>query len=175
MHRSFRLLLGEIRRQTDFDADDSRISVQYFPSREGGCEMFICDLQQDGEATKESDGSNLPLPLPHRQLRPYKKRNGSFRKDCAHRFEKLAHLLSACRRLLGADCIVQSSLFLDENGEYLLLLTVFAQSPYATPEEIEFINEYGVVESAPAIRLYIREHAKEICSLGAIETMAALA
>ena len=34
MHHSFRLLLDEVKRQSGFDADDHRISVQYFPSRE---------------------------------------------------------------------------------------------------------------------------------------------
>jgi len=175
MHRAFRLLLNEVRRQTDFDADDSRISVQYFPSREGGCEMFICNLQQEVDHAEESVApSKLPLPIPRQGLRPYKKRRGSFRKDCAYRFEKLEHLLSACKRLLGIDCVLESSLYREENGDYVLFLTVFASSPYTTPEEIEFVNEYGTVENVPGLRLYIREHATEICSSTAIEEMARL-
>ena len=175
MHRAFRLLLNEVRRQTDFDADDSRISVQYFPSREGGCEMFISNLQQDSHKHEEKKETDPPISKPCTDLRPYKKRNGSFRRDCAYRFTKLAHLLSACRRLQSNGCICESSVYRDEGGDYFLFLTVFSASPYSTPEEIEFVIEYGSWENASRLRLYIREHAALICSANAIAQMAALA
>lgn len=175
MHRAFRLLLNEVRRQTDFDADDNRISVQYFPSREGGCEMFICNLQQDGDLCGEKEDPPMPISKPCTELRPYKKRNGSFRRDCAYRFGKLDHLLSACRRLQGSGCVGESSVYRDENGDYFLFLTVFSSSPYATPEEIEFVVEYGSLENASRLRLYIREHASLICPTNAVAQLAALA
>ena len=56
MHRAFRLLLDEVRRQTDFSGDERHLSIQYFPSREGGCEMFISQLCHDGETEKITDG-----------------------------------------------------------------------------------------------------------------------
>ena len=175
MHRAFRLLLSEVRRQTDFDADDNRISVQYFPSREGGCEMFICNLQRDGDSCGEKEEQAMPISKPCTELRPYKKHNGSFRRDCAYRFYQLAHLLSVCKRLQGSDCIGDSSVYRDENGDYFLFLSVFSSSPYATPEEIEFVVEYGSIENAPRLRLYIREHASLICSANAVSQLAALA
>ena len=105
MHRAFRLLFDEIRRQTDFDADDSRISIQYFPSREGGCEMFISNLQGDGVETEPSavTTAHAGPQKESMQLRPVKKGSGSFRKDCAYRFEALSHLLNACKRLKSID------------------------------------------------------------------------
>ena len=174
MHRSFRLLLSEVRRQTDFDADDTHLSVQYFPSREGGCEMFICNLQE-GDAQEQPCPSTVPAAKPCTDIRPYKKRNGSFRRDCAYRFVKLEHLLSACRRLEGHSCILESSVWRDEGGDYLLFLLILTSSPYSMPEEIDFLSEYGILENAPQLRLYIREHAAPICSEGAISRMAALA
>ena len=102
MHRSFRLLLSEVRRQTDFNADDSHLSVQYFPSREGGCEMFICNLQDADETTPLSLSASPPCT----EIRPYKKRNGGFRRDCAYRLSKLDHLLAVCRRLKNRTCIL---------------------------------------------------------------------
>ncbi len=172
MHRAFRLLLDEIRKITDFEADDSRISVQYFPSREGGCEMFISNLQS------EESGRSLPAlpsaPKASLQLRPIKKSGGSFKKDCAYRFVSLHHLLMACDRLQSVASVCESMAYRDEKGDYYLLLTVLSVSPFSIPEELDFIVEYGSVENVALLRLYIREHAAPICQANAIETLANL-
>ena len=177
MHRSFRLLLDEVRKQTDFDADDKHLSVQYFPSREGGCEMFISHLQSNGSEREHTTppSSLLPSAKISTELRPFKKSSGSFRKDCAYRFEALCHLLCACKRLLGIDSICESTAYRDEKGDYLLFLTVLASSPFSIPEELDFIVEYGSIENALILRLYIREHASLICSPNAVRELGYLA
>lgn len=172
MHRSFRLLLDEVRKQTDFDADDKHLSVQYFPSREGGCEMFISHLQNDG-AQKEPTAL-LPTVKPPTQLRSLKRASESFRKDCAYRFEGLPHLLAVCRRLSRVESICESTAYRDEGGEYFLLLTVLSASPFSSPEELDFVLEYGSIENASMLRLYIREHAKLICTPNAVHTLSDL-
>ena len=167
MHRAFRLLFDEIRQQIDFEADDNRISVQYFPSREGGCEMFICNLQ--GE---ERDGTphtlTAPPPPVGTNLHPVKKQSGHFRRDCAYRFETLSHLLLACRRLSSLDCITESEAYRDEKNKYFLLLTVLTSSPFSTPEELDFVVEYGSIENASLLRVYIKEHAHLISAPHAV-------
>ncbi len=175
MHRSFRRLLDEVRKQTDFDADDSRISVQYFPSRGGGCEMFISNLQRDQEAETNRKSANPPAIKACTELRPYKKRNGSFRQECAYRFSRLEHLLCTCQRLLSGSTVSESSAWRDEYGDYFLLLTVYTATPYSTPEELEFVVEYGCLENPVWLRLYIREHAAAICESNAIASLGALA
>ena len=178
MHRAFRLLLREIRTQTGFDADDCHLSVQYFPSREGGCEMFISNL-----SSEESDHSShtsqisaaLSPPKESMQVRPFKKHGGSFKKDCAYRFEALPHLLQVCRRLSELGFISDSTAYKDEKGAYFLFLTVQTNSPFSTPEELDFIVEYGSIENASLLRLYIREHAALICSQNAVGELAKLA
>lgn len=175
MHRSFRLLLHEIREQTGFEADDTHISVQYFPSREGGCEMFISNLQsEDAERESRITASLAPPSKSSMQLRPVKKNGGSFRKDCAYRFEELKHLLSACKRLLQIGYICDSTAYRDEKGIYFMILSVLTASPFSTPEELDFVVEYGSVENPALLRLYIREHASLICS-DAIRQLAGLA
>lgn len=171
MHRAFRLLLHEIRKRTDFEADDTHISVQYFPSREGGCEMFISNLQSE-ESERPLD-AEPPSARQSTALRPVKKHGGSFRKECAYRFEKLCHLLTACRRLLEIGYICDSSAYRDERGIYYLLLSVLSPSPFSTPEELDFIVEYGSLENASLLRLYVREHATLLCT-GAVEQLAKL-
>ena len=173
MHRTFRLLLDEVRKQTDFDADDRRISVQYFPSREGGCEMFISNLQGDEQPSATAKALN-PIPKIPLQLQPVK-RNGSFRRECAYRFDSLQSLLSACQRLLKIGYLCESNAYRDEKNSYFLLLTVASQSPFSLPDELDFLVEYGSVQNASALILYIREHATLIRSPDAIAVLGNLA
>ncbi len=174
MHRAFRLLLEEVHRRTGFDADDTRISVQYFPSREGGCEMFISNLRSDG-----SEPRALTVPKASNEknavgLHPVKRAGGAFRREFAYRFSELEHLLMVCRRLWQIGFVCESTAWRDEGGCYFLFLITLSLSPFSTPEELDFILEYGAPENAPQLRLYIREHAKSICNDNAVCRLAQL-
>jgi len=178
MHRAFRRLLNEIRLKTGFEADKGHLSVQYFPSREGGCEMFISNLPgEEGDLEPIDSGSSALVSLPGEglQIRPFRKHGGSFKKDCAYRFGKLPHLLQACRRLSGIGIISESTAYKDEKNVYFLFLSVLSTSPFSTPEELDFIVEYGSIENASLLRLYIREHATILCPTKAVEHLSALA
>ena len=175
MHRAFRLLFHEIRQQIDFDADDHRISVQYFPSREGGCEMFICNLQGEEREGTQNTLTAPPLKITDgAKLHPVKKQSGHFRRDCAYRFESLSNLLLACRRLSSLPCITESEAYRDEKDRYFLLLTVMTSSPFSTPEELDFVVEYGSIENASLLRLYIKEHARLIAAPNAVPQLGSL-
>ena len=168
MHRSFRLLLDEVRRQSGFEADDHRISVQYFPSREGGCEMFISNL------SGERDRGTCAL-TPAQEIKPVTRTRGSFCRSFAYRFERLDELLSVCRRLLPMDYISASSAYRDDAGRYYLFINTFAASPFATPEELYFVVEYGSLENAAQLRLYLAEHGAVVCAEDAIGTLGGIA
>ena len=167
MHRSFRRLFDEVKRQSGFEADDHRISVQYFPSREGGCEMFISNLSGDRE---KATCALTPAPGMH----PTTRTRGSFCRSFAYRFERLEELLSVCRRLLPMDYISASSAYRDDAGRYYLFLSTFAASPFATPEELYFVVEYGSLENASQLRLYLAEHGTIICAEDAVGTLGAI-
>ncbi len=173
MHRAFRKLLAEVRRRTDFEADDKHLSVQYFPSREGGCEMFISHLK--GDESEEARAALIPAPKESAQPRALKKQSGSFQKDSAYRFESLDRLLSVCKRLCGLDLISASRAYRDEKGAYFLFLSILSSSPFSLPEELDFIVEYGSIENASILRLYIREHATLISAPCAVRDLAELA
>lgn len=168
MHRSFRLLLDEVKRQSGFEADDHRISVQYFPSREGGCEMFISNLSPEREST-------TCALTPASGMQPATRSRGSFCRSFAYRFDGLEELLSVCRRLLPLDYITASSAWRDDAGRYYLILNTFAASPFATPEELYFVVEYGRLENAAQLRLYLSEHGEVVCAEDAIGTLGAIA
>ena len=94
---AFRLLLADIRRQIPFETEDRQLTVQYFPSRGGGCEMFISSVPFCGERKKQSEQRGGALTVRAGRQSP-----AVFRRDGAYRFETLDCLLRACRRLRDA-------------------------------------------------------------------------
>lgn len=163
MHHAFRLLLAEIQRQTDFEADDRQISVQYFPSREGGCEMFISRLCECEEPGKESPR------LPALQKHP-----AGFHREAAYRFDCLQTLLEVCQRLLRIHYIGKSDALWDAHGGYHLILSFLSHTPFGTPEELCFLVEYGKLENASQVRRYLSEHGGLICRGNAVEVLGEL-
>ena len=173
MRRAFRNLLKEVKRQIDFDADDERLSIQYFPSREGGCEMFLTHLQPLICAGETND--RLPVTRCESDLSLFPKYNTVFHHSRAYRFDGIDDLLSVCRRLVRCGYIGESSAYADEQKRYFLILSVTSASPFSIPEELQFILEYGILQSAAEVRLYIREHGNVIREKNAIEILASLA
>ncbi len=171
MHRTFRLLLEEINRQTDFEADDQHISVQYFPSREGGCEMFISKLPQE-EATMTSPPTKKEARA--LEVRRTSKSTGGFRRDCAYRFAELNTLLCVCQRLRSIGYAGNSEAYLDERGDYFLCISICTASPFSMPEELQFLVEYGSLENAELLKVYIKEHGNVICAASAVHRLADL-
>ena len=169
MHRTFRLLLREIRKKTDFDADDTSISVQYFPSREGGCEMFISRL------LPREDAERAPLPcIKKTQMIPACTSSG-FSRELVYRFADLQNLLSVCKRLDSLGYRGESRAFCDECGAYYLFFSVSAPSPFTIPDEYFFLSEYGSIENCGIQRTYLREHGHEISHRDAVHQLASLA
>ena len=177
MHRSFRRLLEEVKDRIGFVADDHHISVQYFPSREGGCEMFISTPPIEARC----DPPALPDPTPPTkaptslQIHPGRRTKGSFHRDGAYRFFRLDDLLAVCQRLLSIGYIGESEAFRDEEKRYYLLLSMLSSSPFAIPEELAFIVEYGEIRNPALTRLYLREHATRLSSRSAVSELGPLA
>lgn len=171
MHKSFRLLLEEVRRQIGFDFDDRRISVQFFPSREGGCEMFVSSIlpSASGEERKK-----LPARIGNALTVRGNKGSGSFQRDGAYRFDTMDVLLRACHRLRGIGYIGESAAYRDERNFYYLLFRTRSSSPFTVPEELGFLVEYGKIENAAMLRLYFREHGDLICAPDAVERLGVL-
>ena len=76
--RAFWDILDEARRRTGFDAAGSRVFVQLYPSREGGCEMFVTKLGARAQAAEKAAASDAVL----------------------YGFFGMDDLLAACRRLM---------------------------------------------------------------------------
>ena len=170
--KAFRHLMDEIKRQIGFEADDSHVSVQYFPSREGGGEMFVTNLPTTAilpskEETALIKPGNASFPVTAKSV-------GAFCKECAYRFEVLEDLLRVCKRLFTIGYIGESSAFRDEKKQYYLLLTVLCATPFSIPDELGFITEYSVWENPSLLKLYLLEHGSSISLRNAVEQLASL-
>lgn len=170
--RAFRRLLEDIRRKISFETEDRRLTVQYFPSRGGGCEMFVSSIPFDTEERKKS---TAPKPTATAAGKAGRAIAPAFRREDAYRFEKLSHLLCACQRLNRLLYITESTAYRDDNGRFYLLFTTVTTSPFALPDELAFLAEYGNAEEPKRLRVWMREHGTPICTHRAVAVLAPLA
>lgn len=189
--RAFREIFDHVKSISGFDTAGDRLFIQLYPSREGGCEMYITKLglicaekrererEREGErgGAKMSRGPQESLTPPHTapiaSSAPASLPRGGGERDRlgAYRFEKMDHLLRVCRQLAARGYAAHSSAYRDERDRYFLLLRERGGS-FGTPcEEYAFITEFGTPENAEYIRLYISEHGAPICEGNAVNTL----
>lgn len=150
---AFRDILADVRKKSGFDACEEKTYIQMYPSKEGGCELFITKI---GLLLSEDEA-----PMPSNTPRRKRGQTGK-----ALRFPELAPLLSLCRRLRGDARVLKSTAWKDLCGRWWLLL--FSEG------ELPFVCEYGECKSITTAQLYLAEHGKPICKERAIETLGLL-
>ena len=170
--RAFRLLLADIRRQIAFETENRRLTVRCFPSRGGGCELFVSSIPVCADGRKKL---SAPRETGALTVRSTRQTIPVFRRDGAYRFERIEDLLRACRRLEEVSYIGESSAYRDDIGHYYLLLLMLSESPFSASEEYAFLSEYGEVMNPAHLRVWVLEHGQLICSSAAVRTLAALA
>ena len=164
--RIFWDIIHRAKKSVGFVCDRSKLLVQLYSSRDGGCEMFVSRL--DVQSADTEDRSEL-LSLDCVSCRDeYEDPDTD-----AFAFDSLEWLLSVCRRLKDLDYTRKSSVYLGDDGRfYLLLEGVDASS--AKLNKYTFINEYGSLESTETVMHFIGEHGKTICEKDAINILSKL-
>lgn len=160
--RAFWSILDEAKHQTGFDAASDRVFIQLYPSKEGGCEMYVTKVgllcaSARRQALKSSvligSGNTAPKPL-------------------VFAFDSLGTMISACRLTRTRESSWQSTAWMDEMG--ICYLFAFPESD----DESEFLSgimsEFGGPVDTDKINTYIKEHGKEICAEHAFETLSVL-
>ena len=136
-----------------FDIKSSKLYIQCYPSREGGCEMYVTRLG-DSASPKNSHKED---PL-------------SGRRRVAYSFENLRDLISVCKRLFSIGYSEVSEAF-SCGSKFLLLLSEPEENAYIPLSEFSFIREYGKSESIKSSELLISERCRQICSPNAVEIL----
>ena len=150
--RAFWSILDEAKHRTGFDAASARIYIQLYPSKSGGCELYV---------TKLSSSPTESCPV-----RPPQGR------ELAFGFEGIGPLLRVCRRLALIGFSGGASAFRDEMNRACLFLSGVDDTFL---DRLSFIGEFGEELDPSDLHAYIDEHGSCICSDNAVELLAELA
>ncbi len=150
---AFREILTDVRRETGFDATEDKVYIQMYPSKEGGCELFVTKIGL--LLTEEDAAAEGQAPTPTRAPRGHTSEVQMY-----YVFDSLPALLSLCRRLRGYAPARESCAWRDECGRWWLFLAVSAsqKTPWSA-----LLREYGREMPGESAALYLGEHAEKIC------------
>lgn len=173
--RMFWDILNRAKHENGFDTDGHRVLVQLYPSKDGGCELFVTKMgalecEDDiRKNTKNSGYDKLYSDVKRKKKGLFSKGNLS-----VFGFESIDDLLSACRKLSAIGYVGESSAYKCDNGRNYLFLSDIDSTPCAPLSEISFITEYGTKENADILKYYICEHGQTICEGSAVSALGSL-
>ena len=147
--RAFWNILDEAKHKTGFDAATDRVFIQVYPSRGGGCEMYVTKIMQTADSVEKHISCKV-------------------KKDTEiYRLDTFTALLEICRQLTLNGYHSKSSAYCDESRKvyYLILQDTTAY---------KFLTEYCRQCKSASIGLYIAEHCVELCDSNAVEKLAVL-
>lgn len=174
--RMFWDLLTRAKQKTGFDTDGQRVLVQLYPSKDGGCEMFVTKIGLlDEERSEKEEKHDKKCSQGYERLSSQikkQKRNAAQRGICsAYSFDNTENLLRVCRRLSDMGYIGDSSAYKGDNGRCYLFLADVETASYTPLDEFSFIAEYGRKENSDLSRYYVLEHSKPLCEKSAVSTL----
>ena len=176
--KAFWEILDHAKHITGFDAAGDRVFVQLYPSKKGGCEMYVTKLGMVCAEKREGERMRAPMSRPAGETRhavaacPQPLESRERDRMGAYRFEGLESLLRVCRQLTARGYDAHSSAYRDEKKRYYLLLCERASAFGVPCGEYSFIAEFGTPENPETVRLYISEHGTPICEGNAVATLA---
>ena len=165
-------LLSLAKKRVAFHTDGHRVLLQIFPSRDGGCEIFVSKLGDLPRKDSDAPADLYAEPILHckREHRSdsLPQRMGAFR------FETMDWLLTVCRRLFDIGYGGESAAYAGDNHSYYLLLDGMDTTGYLPLDEFSFIREYGSAESAEGTLHFLSEHGTPICLSDAVGILGSL-
>ena len=161
--RVFGDILCYAKRELGFDTEGRRVLLQLFPSKDGGCELFITCMGRSGNslAPQKITVADKKATLTQR----------------AYSFEALEDLIGACKRLVGIADISDSCAWFDPDGRWYLTFNDTRSDEdfeFFPLNSLSFICEYGEGCSAKALSMYLGENAQAACRGDAIERLGRL-
>ncbi|MBQ8858425.1 MAG: adaptor protein MecA [Clostridia bacterium] len=154
-------ILDEAKQKTGFDAASDRVLIQVYPSRTGGCELYVTKVLPQAVV---GNGASITARLS----------DGG--KTGLYAFFGLPEILTVCSLLLRAGYSGESAAYAGDDGRYYLLIREKTGDSCAPFGFYCLAEEYGEKVSGGSRKLaYIKEHGKCLCPSQAVERLAALA
>ena len=158
--RAFWSILDEAKHRTGFDAASQRVFIQLYPSKEGGCEMYVTKLSPRSSSELTERPSHALIPLSRRYL--------------CYSFDSMEDMLSVCRKLSAIGFSGSSGAAKRDDGRYILVIDEPEENAYIGLCEHSFIDEFGRRENVKHVKLMCHEHASCICKENAVEILGSL-
>ena len=171
--RAFWAILDDAKHATGFDAAASKVSVQIYACRSGGCEMYIIG-EKSPSASKTDAILHASQPLPSNTesgltvCPSYSRQFG----EMVGKFARLSDLLSACRILSQIGYNDDSSAWLANEHYYLYISGNYKQiaSNESNLGASGVILEFGEAEKN-LTAAYFAEHGRCLCNHHAVEQL----
>jgi negative regulator of genetic competence, sporulation and motility len=173
--RAFWDILDVAKHKTGFDAASDRVFIQVYPSKSGGCEMYVTKLIKRDEAVQREDvklyDKKYMIETPPVTLSVERDAAGHGNHDDyeVYSFVELYHLLNACRQLELSGYGGSSSIWTDDGTPHYYLAVDKTEIIH-----YGFLGEYGSKLLSPAAYTYLIEHCRCICEEDAVRTMSSL-
>lgn len=161
--RVFWDILDEAKHQTGFDAASDKVYIQVYPSKNGGCELYITKLFETENERKDTE-ETVSLEI--------------------YGFDQLEALTGACSALRKRVQVnwENSSVFVDLSGKkYYLVLSIEQKRDdlgnilkkrgirKKEPCYLSILNEYGKRYLYTSLKTYLSEYCRCVCSQNAVE------
>lgn len=170
--RMFWDVLSRAKKLTGFDTDGQRVLVQLYPSRQGGCELFVtkigtlCDADENCPTKKRAPIFSEKISFDEDTQNPRKTKTT----HAAFSFDSLKNIIAVCRRLSKIEYSHFSSAYIGDDGRYYLILKNVDVSGY-TLDKYSFLFEFGNIESYEATAAYLAEHSKKLATRSAVSLL----
>ena len=145
LRQGFKPVLERAHDDCGFDIESGRLLVQVFPSRGGGCEMFVTRVA----LSAGSEGNDASVCI----------------------FDTMQSMIALCRVLRDRGLGAESAAYALPEGAFALLLPEFDRDE-GLPLEASVINEFGYRRDCERIEGYIKEHARAIFAENAVVRLA---
>ncbi len=157
--RSFRELLADVKAMSGFDASDDKVFIQFYPSRDGGAEIYITRLT----SKREIPNDELPSYVQVRTV---------------YGFDNLQDMIDACAHIGNGHFPDESSAWSGEGGYFLMTEDRIPYHDYLNEgkhsRRRSFIGDYGKIFSDPATIFYVKEHCLCFCEKNAVKMLGSM-
>ncbi|MBQ9071296.1 MAG: adaptor protein MecA [Clostridia bacterium] len=153
-------ILDFVKSNHDFDHGKDKLLVQFYPSKDGGAELFVTRLVglSKGKERWVSKAGNVTM-LDSRQT--------------VYNFKNFNDLIHIAKIINGRKSIKGSELFYDDYDGYYLEITEQGKTRLDSICDLAIIMEFA--EATPKDKLpYITEHCKKLTDGSAVEQLAKL-